>query len=204
MATVWVVWDGVPRVFSSAQAATKYRDEWPRLNEGEIFEAEIDGTRLMLFQPWQLESEKTYRSIGFFMHEFSQVEYSLRYAVGEELALKPKHLDVVTAAFDVAALCNLAVVLFGERGEMKKLINRFRKLNDHRQRVAHGLWMPESEGGYVHHIARTNLKDMAYKQQAHELEKLAEEALSLRNEFSVELTGMGIYFQTEDDDHPVE
>jgi hypothetical protein len=204
MTTVWVVWDGAPRVFSSAQAATKYRDEWPQSGEGEIFEAEVDGLRLSLFQPWQLEAEKTYRSIGLFMHEFSQVEYSLRDAVGRELKLKPEYVDSVTSAFDIGALCNLAVVLFEERGQMKKLINRFRKLNDHRQRVAHGLWEPESEGGYVHHIARTNLKGVAYKQQAHELEKLAEQALSLRNEFSVELTGMGIFYQTEHGDRPAD
>ena len=86
---------------------------------------------------------------------------------------------------------------------MKKLINQFRKMNDHRQRVAHGLWVPESHGGYVHHIARSSLKGVAYKQQADELEKLAEEALSLRNDFSVELTGMGIYFQSDEDDHQV-
>jgi hypothetical protein len=133
------------------------------------------------------------------MHEFSQVEYSLRHAVGEELALKPEYFDAVTSTFDVGALCNLAVMLFGDCGEMKKLINRFRELNNHRQRVAHGLWVPESEGGYVHHIARTSLKGMAYKQQAEALEKLAEEALNLRNEFAMELTGMGIYRQVDDD-----
>ncbi|HLZ02165.1 MAG TPA: hypothetical protein VKR55_08430 [Bradyrhizobium sp.] len=101
MTTVWIVWDGAPRVFSSAQAAVEYRDEWPRLRSGEIFEAEVDGTRLMLFQPWQLESEKTYRSIGLFMYEFSQVEYSLRHAIGEELVLKPEYFDAVTSTFDV-------------------------------------------------------------------------------------------------------
>jgi hypothetical protein len=200
MATVWVVWDGVPRVFSSAQAATEYRIEWPQSGEGEIFEAEVDSTRLMLFQPWQLEAEKTYRSIGLFIHEFSQVEYSLRYAVGGELGLKEEHFSAVTSTFDVAALCNLAVVLFEGRGELKKLINRFRDLNTHRQRVAHGLWVPESDGGYVHHIARTSLKGGGYAQQANALEKLAQEALSLRNEFSIELTGMGIYVQDVDDD----
>ncbi|HLZ02166.1 MAG TPA: hypothetical protein VKR55_08435 [Bradyrhizobium sp.] len=82
---------------------------------------------------------------------------------------------------------------------MKKLINRFRELNNHRQRVAHGLWVPETEGGYVSYTARTSLKGASYKRQADALEKLAEEALSLRNDLSVELTGIGIYFQDVDD-----
>jgi hypothetical protein len=203
MATVWVVWwQNAPRVFTSARAATEYKDNWPHTGEGEIFEAEVDGDRLMLFQPWQLEAEKTYRSIGLFMFEFSQVEYSLRKAVGEELALKSEHADAVTSTFDVGVLCNLAMMLFGDRGDMKKLINRFRELNNTRQRVAHGLWVPADDGGFVHHIARTNLKGVIYRQQADALEKLAEEASGLRNDFSIALTGMGIYFQDEDDFKP--
>jgi hypothetical protein len=113
MATVWVYWDGAPKVFSSPEAATKWRDEtaWQvRSEKPEIFEAVVDADRLMLFQPWQLEAEKTYRSIGRFMYDFSQVEYSLRDAVGKELALKPEYFDAVTSTFDVGALCNLAVI----------------------------------------------------------------------------------------------
>ena len=85
---------------------------------------------------------------------------------------------------------------------MKKLINRFREPNNTRQRVAHGLWVPADDGGFVQHIARTNLKGVIYRQQADTLEKLAQEASSLRNEFSIALTGMGIYFQDEDDFKP--
>ena len=62
--------------------------------------------------------------------------------------------------------------------------------------------VPADDGGFVHHIARTNLKGVIYRQQADTLEKLAEEASSLRNEFSIALTGMGIYFQDEDDFKP--
>jgi hypothetical protein len=200
MATVWVVWDGAPKVFSSAEAATEYRNDWPQSDEVEIFEAEVDGPRLSLFQEWELESEKTYRAIGRFIYEFSQVEYSLRHAVADQLNIKDEHFNAVTATFDVAVLCNLAAVLFDDRAEMKKLINRFRELNNHRQRVAHGLWIPFLEGGSVHYTARSSLKGTSHKQQAEALVRLADDANNLRNEVSIELTGSGIYYQTEDGD----
>jgi hypothetical protein len=93
MVRVWVVWDGTPRVFSSPQAATEYRDEYPQSGQDEIFEADVDGLRLGLFQEWELEAEKTYRAIGRFMYEFSQAEYTLRHAVGEELGIKDEYFS---------------------------------------------------------------------------------------------------------------
>src|SRR5258707_11160640 len=208
MATVWVYWDGVPKVFSSPEAATKWRNEtaWQaRLEKPEIFEAVVDADRLTLFQEWELESDKTYRAIGRFMYEFSQVEYSLRHVVGDELGIKEAQFEAVTTSFDVGVLCNLATSVFRERQnaeKIKALINRFRALNNHRQRVAHGLWMPFLDGGSVHYTARTSLKGSSHKQQADALEVLADEALSLRNEFSEEITGIGIYFQSEEDYDP--
>jgi hypothetical protein len=83
--------------------------------------------------------------------------------------------------------------------EIKSLINRFRELNNHRQRVAHGLWVPFLQGGSVHYTARSSLRSTSYPKQADALEVLANEALNLRNELSEAITGIGIYFQSVED-----
>ena len=61
------------------------------------------------------------------------------------------------------------------------LINDFRDLFQHRNRVAHGLWMPFKDGGTVHHVP-SNLKPRMDANQAAALEKLADEACSFRDE----------------------
>jgi hypothetical protein len=60
-----------------------------------------------VFQDWQLDSERTYRAIGRLMYEFSQLEYALRHAVGDEL--KQEHFVETISVFDVGVLCTLAI-----------------------------------------------------------------------------------------------
>jgi hypothetical protein len=99
-------------------------------------------------------------------------------------------------------LCNLAVSsskIEENADEIKSLINRFGELNNHRQRVAHGLWVPFLQGGSVHYTARSSLRSTSYPKQADALEVRANEALNLRNELSEAITGIGIYFQSVED-----
>ena len=137
-------------------------------------------------QPDYAAAEKTYRAIGRFIFEFSQAEYTIRYHLGEELGLASEHFNAVVGSYDVAMLCTVAKEVFGKsRANMnadaiKDLINNFLDLIPHRNRVAHGVWMPYTDGGTVRHVPR-NLKHHMDANQAAALEKLADEACSLRD-----------------------
>jgi hypothetical protein len=65
---------------------------------------------------------------------------------------------------------------------IKDLLNDFRALNDNRNRVVHGLWVPFKDGGTVHYVPRGNLKSNSAVDQAVALEKLADKACRLRAE----------------------
>jgi hypothetical protein len=128
-------------------------------------------------------AEKTYRAIGRFVFEFSQAEYTIRHHLAEEIGLAEEHFVAVVMTYDVAMLCTVATEVFNKSrekwkdnaAEIEKLIKVFRRLNDERNRVAHGLWVPWRDGGTVHHVPR-NLKPSSFADQAAALEKLADEA----------------------------
>jgi len=145
-------------------------------------------------------SEKTYRAIGRFMFAFSQLEFALRYYLGEEIGigLDDQHFSAVVESYDVGVLCTVVTEVFKKsRGEenatqIKELISSFRSLNDIRNRVAHGLWVPSKDGGTVHHVARRSLKSTPSANQAEALEKLADEAFMLKAELERALTTLDI------------
>jgi hypothetical protein len=134
----------------------------------------------------ELASELTYRAIGRFIFEFSQVEYTIRHFVGESINLNEKYFSVIIESYDVGLLCTVALSVFEKSlprykvTKLKPLIKNFRALNDNRVRVAHGLWVPFIDGGTVHHTSRRGLKSIASANQAASLEKLADEACHLR------------------------
>jgi len=111
----------------------------------------------------QIAAEQTYKAIGRFMFEFSQVEYTIRYYLAEELGLKDEYFSLVVESYDVGVLTTVAAQVFkkarsGPASErIEKMLNRFRELNNYRNRVAHGLWVPSMEGGTVHHVSRVRL-----------------------------------------------
>ena len=131
--------------------------------------------------------EKVYRAIGRFICEFSQVEYTIRHYLAEEIGLKEEHFTPVVESYDVAALCTVAKKIFAKRrpcefaARIEKGINRFFDLNNDRNRVAHGLWVPFTDGGIVHHVPR-DLNAVRLQNQAGELEKRADELNALRVE----------------------
>ena len=100
--------------------------------------------------------------------------------------LDEEHFSAVVESYDVGLLCTVAKEVFDKTRvntnatEIKELINNFRALNDNRNRVAHGLWVPFKDGGTIHHVPRGNLKSRMAANQAAALEKLADEACSLR------------------------
>lgn len=131
-------------------------------------------------------SEKTYRAIGRFIFEFSQVEYTLRDYLSQEIRLDDKHFSAVIESYDAGLLCTVAERVFeksltGKRAEkIRKLINKFRELIYERNRVAHGLWVPFKDGGTLHHVPRGTLKWSMSANRAEALEKLADDACTLR------------------------
>jgi hypothetical protein len=129
--------------------------------------------------------EKTYRAIGHFMFQFSQTEFTIRGYLAHAIGLSDVHFDAVTSAFDVAGLCKITQRVFVDRpgaARIKEGLDRFSKINEHRVRVAHGLWMPSINGGAVEHVSRNSRKANLSVGQAEELERLALELAMVRAE----------------------
>jgi hypothetical protein len=119
------------------------------------------------------------------MFEFSQVEYTVRHYLAEEISLNEAHFSAVIESYDVAMLISVAVEVFKKsRGDDSRtiwqLLNKFRGLNDERKRVAHGLWVPFKEGGTVHYVSRIRLSSRQFTDQAKELEQNADKLCQLR------------------------
>jgi hypothetical protein len=137
---------------------------------------------------WEIEANKTYRAIGRFIFEFSQVEYTIRHNLGQQIGLDEKYFTAVIESYDVGLLCTVAKQVFGvSRNKkngllIKKLLDKFMELNGVRIRVAHGLWNPSDDGGSVSHVSRSNLKPNQYLEQAKALEKEADKLNQLRAE----------------------
>ena len=148
-------------------------------------------------------AERTYRSIGRFMFEFSQVEYTIRHYLADEIRLKDEYFSAVVESYDVGVLTKVATEVFKKsRGAdaaaaIEKLLNRFRKMNEDRNRVAHGLWVPFKDGGTVHHVSRNRLKSSPSSDQAGELERKADELCQLRSELEQAFLAMPAF-----DRHP--
>ena len=137
-------------------------------------------------EPDEASAEETYRAIGRFIFEFSQVEYTIRQYLGEALGLDGRHFSAVVESYDVGQLVNVAKRVFktnyGEEdgSKIEALLNRFHEMNADRMRVAHGLWVPFMDGGTVHYVPRNKLSSIQMIEQAKELEKRADEANTLR------------------------
>jgi hypothetical protein len=130
-------------------------------------------------------SEKTYRAIGRFMFEFSQVEYTIRHYLAEEIKLNEEHFSAVIESYEVGTLTTVAIEVFKKsRGDdaapISKLLNKFRAMNDERKRVAHGLWVPFEAGGTVHYVPRNKLSSSQFTDQAKALEQHAADLNQLR------------------------
>jgi hypothetical protein len=140
-------------------------------------------------------AEKTYRAIGRFMFEFSQVEYAIRHCLAEEIRLNENYFAAVMESHDVSMLVAIAIDVYKKsRGEdaeqIQKLLNRFRGINDLRKRVAHGLWVPFKDGGTVHYVARSKLSPSQFSEQAKELEEHADELCQLRADLEREFSAI--------------
>jgi hypothetical protein len=134
----------------------------------------------------EIAAEKTYRAIGRFIYEFSQLEYEIRVRVSDEIGLPDWHFNEIMV-HDFTMLCNAALKVFEfayntEKHrwvEMEPLLKKALGLGVIRNSVAHGLWVPSMEGGKVIHVSRS-LKPNISVEQADALEKKADEANAVR------------------------
>jgi hypothetical protein len=151
-------------------------------------QASIEGYKgLMSEIDFSHNSELTYRAIGRFIFEFSQLEAALKYYIAEKCEIKNEHYAALMV-HDFAMLCSIAkkvLVAPDDIGgkDMNAIISACRKLNDVRVRVAHGLWVPFMEGGTVHHTSRQSLTPQMSSHQTKELEKSASDTHQLRFDF---------------------
>ena len=157
------------------------------------FEPEGARVELMPSSHEKAAAEKTYRAIGRFVFEFSQLEYAIRYHLAAELGLNDDHFTfaAVVGSYDAALLGTVAKEVFSRSRtstnapKIAKLLNKYREINDERNRIAHGVWHPARDGGTLHYVPRGNLKPQISADRAKALEKLADEARSLRVELEI-------------------
>lgn len=131
--------------------------------------------------------ERVYEAIGRFIYEFSQAEYTIRYHLAEEIGLDDRYFSAIVESYEVGMLCTVALKVFHQTrassnaAEIKNLVDKFRGINDRRNLVAHGLWVPHEDGGRVHYVPR-NLRPRVETNQAEILGELADEACKLRGD----------------------
>ena len=132
------------------------------------------------------KAEKTYRAIGRFIYEFSQLEYEIRVRLATEIGVPDWYFNEIMV-HDFTVLCTAAQKIFEfsysqEKDRWKKMEPLLKKalgLSTIRNAVAHGLWVPSMDGGKVIHVPRSLKPNISIK-QAEALEKKAKEARAVR------------------------
>jgi hypothetical protein len=127
-------------------------------------------------------------SIGKFIVEFSQIEFLIRALLSDLLKITDEHrFNAVLGPYDFSMLCTVTTTIlrqdFPERMvEVENVFKQCRALNDHRVRIAHGLWTYDPTGLIARHLSRQSLERTFYYQNHEELERLAETAQKLKIE----------------------
>jgi hypothetical protein len=127
-------------------------------------------------------------AIGEFIFEFSQLEFTIRHALGTALGLNDdSRFDTVTSPYDFAALCRVTSAILqqmctcAEDAALKaEIASTFREclaLNDERVRIAHGTWTIE---GGARHVSRTTLQAKSHFEKPEKIIDKAREASALR------------------------
>lgn len=135
-----------------------------------------------------------YTAIGQFMFEFSQLEFVIRHALGDALALSEigdnAQFDIVVSPYDFATLCNVTKALFirtmrceeGDRGEIEAIMNACMALNnDERVPIAHGTWFIDASGFGARHVPRTKLQMTIKFSRIADINAAAQKAATLRS-----------------------
>jgi hypothetical protein len=122
--------------------------------------------------------------IGRFLFEFSQLEFTIRVALANLLALNDNSFEIVTSPYNFAALCNVTCKMSclkspQRKDEFEKIYNACQTLNNTRVIVAHGMWVDDMDGLFARHVSRKSLEAKFHSFKNGELERFAEEAQRL-------------------------
>ena len=123
-------------------------------------------------------------TLGRFLFEFSQLEFTIRFVLANRLGLSEAHFDIVTSPYDFNTLCNVTCKVScikypEEKKELAKLFNACRELNNTRVIVAHGMWTDDADGLSARHVARGSLEPKFHSFKKDEWLRLSEEAQKL-------------------------
>jgi hypothetical protein len=83
---------------------------------------------------------------------------------------------------DFALLCSIAENVFSREepkertDELRKILSRCRKLNDHRVRIVHGWWIIGGRTGFLFHTSRQKLESISHYDEPSQIAALADEA----------------------------
>jgi hypothetical protein len=121
------------------------------------------------------EIQRRIFSIGEFICEFSQLEFTIRVLLHKLLELNDEQFDIVTSPYDFRMLCKVTEeIIKNKYPEKTKNCENFFKsclaINDERVRIAHGLWC--GFGDSVRHVSRGTLKAKHYYENSEDLPKL--------------------------------
>lgn len=132
--------------------------------------------------------DRFFSAIGRFIFEFSQLEYTLKHHVAEQVNINDEHFTAVMT-HDFAVLCTIAESVLVRPGmaedqtiRLKELIKKCHSLNGDRVRIVHGLWFVGGEEGRLFRAPRGRVETKVYYEKADEVANLADLANSLRNE----------------------
>lgn len=140
--------------------------------------------------------ESVHLAIGRFIAEFSQLEYTLRHYLAEEIKLDDMFFHEIVGSYDAGLLLNVCRAVFqktrGKRYEsaIKGVLTRFQNMIEERNRVAHALWVVHLDGGTHHHINRNSLKSLPAANRADALNRLADEISEIRASFERAVTSL--------------
>jgi len=124
-----------------------------------------------------------YVDLGYFMAEFSQLEFTIRYVLVQHLGLKEETANAVTAPYDFASLCRVTRFVLtrnvpDREKEIAEVFSACLELNDQRTHVAHGLWSM-GETLEASHVSRQTFQSKVYFSKPGELRDLGDQAQKL-------------------------
>jgi hypothetical protein len=135
---------------------------------------------------------ESFKQIGAFVFQFSQLEFTVRVVLGGMLRLTDEQFDVVTAPYDFLMLCSVTKVILKRKYAHKAqhiddIFKRCSALNDDRVRVAHGLWSDNLTHLTARHVARHSLTARHFFENPDDLARLTDAGRQLMAEL-IELT----------------
>lgn len=110
---------------------------------------------------------RLYTAIGHFIVAFSQLEFSLRFALSQALSLNEEQFDAVTASYDFSALCRVTKAVYltkhaSDADRSRAIDELFKKcLGMHEQcrnPIVHATWAMTDKGHAARHVSRGSHK----------------------------------------------